>query len=234
MKKWTLTACAAAFLVTGCESTPTTPEPATASVTISEQAATVGRNETLALTLMAQSSTGATTDVTQEAAWSSSNETVATVSGGVVTVRALGTAQISATYGGRVATSAVTGRRRTAFDARFEFVDADAAFSIGGARLYLDGQEVSAIGASGWDDNFYITAKGSQTLDSVEPGTHTLELLVELREGSHRIRVSATELVIQDRDTGQRLEAIRLGQKTGTIVNGERFAWQVTVPSFVE
>ena len=226
---------AAIVAAAGCEgSPPAAPGPTTASLTVSQEAATVSRNTTLALTASAQSSTGATSDVTSVATWSSSNDTVATVAAGVVTVKALGVAQITAAYDGRTASTAITGRRRTHFDGAFVVRDTGGDFTVGGLWVFLDDVQIGARGASGWDDDVSITIRGSSANKPIEPGTHTLALGVEMIAGSHEVRVEATKVTVYDSDTGEALTVLPLAGKRATLRNTERFSWTLDVPTFTQ
>lgn len=86
-------------------STPTGPSapsaPATVTqVRISGTTSLTARGQTSQLSATATFSDGSTRSVTQEAEWTTSNDTVATVSGGLVTARDVGDADISVTYRG--------------------------------------------------------------------------------------------------------------------------------------
>ena len=90
-------------------STPVAVTPAVTSLAIqgSLNLNTVG--ETSALTLVAKFTDATTKQVSDEAAWTTSNASVATVSPtGVLTAVGLGKASITATYLGRTLTSTVT------------------------------------------------------------------------------------------------------------------------------
>ncbi|RXZ79407.1 hypothetical protein EBB07_22775 [Paenibacillaceae bacterium] len=63
---------------------------------------------TLPITLTAQWSDGASSDITSKAAWSSDDEAIATVEEGVVTALGVGTTEIVAEYGNRTARIPVT------------------------------------------------------------------------------------------------------------------------------
>ena len=60
------------------------------------------------LTATVTLSSGATQDVTDQATWTSSDEEVATVSGGLVTAVAVGECEVTAAYEGLSGTCAVT------------------------------------------------------------------------------------------------------------------------------
>lgn len=60
------------------------------------------------LTATVTLSSGATQNVTSQATWASSDEAVATVSGGLVTAVAVGTCEVTATYEGLSGTCSVT------------------------------------------------------------------------------------------------------------------------------
>jgi hypothetical protein len=78
------------------------------SVTVTPSTLTLTSGQTQQLTAQATLSNNGTQDVTGSATWSSSNTAVATVSGGLVTAVASGTATITATYGGKSGTCTVT------------------------------------------------------------------------------------------------------------------------------
>lgn len=88
-------------------STVTVASPPVASVTVQPSAASVQVGATTTLTATAKDASG-TVVTTAPITWNSSNTSVATVSGsGVVTGRAVGTATISATSGGRTGNATV-------------------------------------------------------------------------------------------------------------------------------
>lgn len=227
-------------LATACAQSPSAPSTTTTGLVLSQQSATVGRNTTQGLIATAQLSTGAATDVTLSATWSSSNETVATVSAGVVTVRALGTAQISASYQGKIATATITARRRTDFDGRLTARDASGEASISGVGMFLDSAMVATKGNSGYLPQSWITARGSDPQrPSIDPGMHDVRFQVDLKTGAHEVIASATTLSVYDADTGELLTSIPLLQKRAVSVdNGDHgesvMTWTIDVPTFTQ
>jgi trimeric autotransporter adhesin len=84
------------------------PQPEVTSVGISPETAMVAAGETLPLTATAQTSAGESRDVSSTAAWSSSDQAVATVSeNGLLTAVAPGRVTIVATFGALMASAAV-------------------------------------------------------------------------------------------------------------------------------
>ncbi|MCM3791221.1 S8 family peptidase [Domibacillus indicus] len=77
--------------------------PTVSSLTVSTTSVSALPGETKAVTLTASYTDGAKADRTKEAEWTSSNPAVATVEGGVITVRQFGKAVISSTDGGKTA-----------------------------------------------------------------------------------------------------------------------------------
>jgi|GEM_PF-1498929 len=78
------------------------------NLSVTPGSATMAAGNTQALTATATYSDGSSQNVTAQAAWATSNAAVATVSGGVVTGVAPGSAAIAASFGGRTGTAAIT------------------------------------------------------------------------------------------------------------------------------
>ena len=109
--------CVLAWLVaaTACggssNSSPTSVPPTVSSIAITTTAsiATVAVGQTIQLTATAALSNGSTQNVSTQATWQSSNQPVATVSStGLVTSITTGTANISATYQGKIGTLTIS------------------------------------------------------------------------------------------------------------------------------
>jgi hypothetical protein len=225
----------------GCDQSPSAPSPTTVGLTLSQQTVAAVRNSTLALTVAAQSSAGSTADVTQSAIWSSSNEAVATVAAGMITVRGLGTAQITASYDGRIATAALVGRRRTHVDGRFVARDPEGEPTIGGLGVLLDEAVLINRGASGEWPEFSVTIRGAGPDKPIDPGVHSLSLRVGLERfsGSREMIALATTVTIYDSDTGEALTTYPLAQKRAASVNKAGFGesvmtWTIDVPAFTQ
>ncbi|TVR04352.1 MAG: hypothetical protein EA398_02270 [Deltaproteobacteria bacterium] len=99
----------------------------------------------LELTAVATFEDDSTRDVTTEAEWSTSSASTATVEAGVVTGRGDGVTVITASFGGRTATSVVTVTAPVAVGLRLEptvlALDAGNAASVRAFALFDDGQE---------------------------------------------------------------------------------------------
>jgi len=223
-----------------CGQSPSAPSATTIGLVLNQQAATVPRDTTITLTAAAQSSTGATTDVTQAATWASSNDSVASVAGGVVSVKSLGTAQITASYDGRTTTATITARRRTNFDGKLTARDADGEASISGVGILLDQTVLATVGNSGYSPQTWITARGSDPQrPPISPGAHELSFLVDLKAGPHDVIALATTLKVYDADTGQLLTQIPLVQKRASSTSRDNYSrsvlvWTFTVPTFTQ
>ena len=127
---------AAAFVLAGCgggdhSSTNPPPPPAVATVELSHQSATLKVGDILTITAVAKDASGqALTGRT--ATWSSSNPSVASVSGGAVSGLAPGVAEITVSIEGKTAKATIThvasvvGNQRCSDDAGFSQTDCGA------------------------------------------------------------------------------------------------------------
>lgn len=100
--------------LSGDKKSSTTPSSSSSSTTVtvmqvrlSGTTSLTARNQTTQLSATATLSDGSTRSVTQDADWTTSNTTVATVSGGLVTAREVGDADIGATYRGAAGSAPV-------------------------------------------------------------------------------------------------------------------------------
>ena len=84
-----------------------TPAPTLQSISVNPATTSIGEGQTAQLNCQALFSDSTTQDVTNSAAWSSSNETVATVQNGVVNALSAGTATTTASYEGYSDTSTI-------------------------------------------------------------------------------------------------------------------------------
>jgi hypothetical protein len=96
----------------GDKKSPTTPSSSSSSTTVTQVRVSgtttlTARGQTTQLSATATLSDGSTRSVTQDADWTTSNTSVATVSGGLVTARDVGDADIGATYRGATGTARV-------------------------------------------------------------------------------------------------------------------------------
>ncbi|OFZ29060.1 MAG: hypothetical protein A2622_13290 [Bdellovibrionales bacterium RIFCSPHIGHO2_01_FULL_40_29] len=82
-------------------------------ITVSQSVVTGGINSNQAVTAQAILNPSGTSDITAVTAWSTSNGSVATVSGGVISLLSAGTATITATYAGYSQTISVTVQNKT-------------------------------------------------------------------------------------------------------------------------
>lgn len=95
------------LLLCGCPNFFTSGD-AIATLTVSPTAIVSATGQTITMTASGTTVNGATKDVTSSANWSSSNASVATVSGGKVTTVGAGTATITATQDNGSASTAIT------------------------------------------------------------------------------------------------------------------------------
>lgn len=84
------------------------PDDGVESLSISQSSATISVGMTLRVRLDAEFDDGTSRDVSNEAAWTTSNAAVASINGPAITAESEGTATITATYGDQTATVAVT------------------------------------------------------------------------------------------------------------------------------
>jgi trimeric autotransporter adhesin len=78
------------------------------SLAVSPNTVSISSGSSQQLTALATLSNNGTQDVTGSATWSSSNTAVATVSGGLVTGVSIGSATVTATYGGQTGSASVS------------------------------------------------------------------------------------------------------------------------------
>ena len=214
-----------ALLACGSPTAPT-------ALTLSQQTVTAALHTTVQLT--AQARDGAVSDVTAAASWSTSNPSVATVSGGLVSIVGLGTAQVSATYHGASIAATVTGRRRTHFDAEFLVRDVEGDNSVYGFAILLDGRQLIIAGGSGPGSYFSLSVRGSGPDKPIEPGHHEVAIQAELTSGTHQLAVGSTNLTIYDSDTGEALTTIPLAGQRGNRTNPGTFTWSFEVPTYTQ
>ncbi len=233
-----------AFIFAACDSGGPT-QPGATTLTLSATTATIGRNDSQQFTVAAQSGGSATQDVTALATWTSSNPGVATVTAGLVTVHALGTAQITVSHQQQSQTLQVTGRRRLSLDGSMAVRKEPPPGS--GPRagvvqidVFVDGRLVAQSGSSN-------AVQGQQEVGTtlhtppVDPGTHTLVVKGGLAPGAHDVVAYGAEaagIAVIDRDTGDLLTTLSIEERRRSVESQTpvdvEFEWSLAVPSFLQ
>jgi uncharacterized protein YjdB len=179
------------------------------SLSLTPATATRAVNLTLQYSVVGVFSDGSTVDVTDSAAWSSSNPSVATVSAaagseGLATIVSTGTTTITAGFGGLTAQASLTGSSPTLTG----IVVTPAGVTIGTAGFvqmyatatYADGTTADVTDQATWTSNNAAVATVRSTdpnrgrVTGVGPGTATIVATFGIYSGSRNVTVSSATL----------------------------------------
>lgn len=104
----------------------------------------LGLNQSKSVTVIASYADGTSEDMTDTVVWSSDNEAVAYVSAGKITAYSTGTAVITASYGGKTATVAVTAGtpNKLTLQAKTVSLEEDETYQLVATGAYSDGSDL--------------------------------------------------------------------------------------------
>jgi hypothetical protein len=203
------------------------------AVVCSLTSATVGRYDTSQISASAQMSDGSTQDVTAKATWASSNPEIASVQAGLLVGIRLGTAKITAGYGGYLSTMDVAVRRRMALHGSLGIHDQTSVGTISRVTVYLDGVSVAACTPTSASTGCWAYLGSETAYPAVEPGQHELSVKVDTVGSPASLTVQAEgSTSLLDRDTTDSLATFRLGTRLVTIVPGGTFTWTIDVHEY--
>lgn len=220
--------------VAGCDSTPTSPPP-TPDLSVNQSAVALSRTMTSQVTATSTVS-NVPTDVTATATWRTDNAEVATVSSGLIVAVGPGTTNITAEHAGQTKTIAVTVRRRTYVTGEVRVDTIGGAETIDGVFFGLDGQGAGGRQGSGRLASFTARMSFFPEEVVVEPGDHTVTVVVNIGPDSARPTYKITwiaPLRIRDLDTSQVVATLSLTAKTEkATAEPARVNWTFVVPTF--
>lgn len=224
-----------------CSSGPTQATPVTPT-TLLASAASLALERTGTATVQATlSGTGAPTDVTAVAVWTSSNPQVAAVVAGVVTGIGPGSATITVTHAGRSVSVPVIVRRRVYLKGYVQAQDSVPRASLYIASVYINGGWASQNAMSGPTSYVPVPFGGTSASGiALAPGTHELAMQLDNLPGQYlfRFRSPADNLSpdgfvqVRDKDTGELIGTIAVPDKTEILPANGRAIWQITVGAY--
>jgi len=138
-------------------------------ITLSPSSETVTKGDSVSLTATANYNDGSTEDVTSGATWSSSDTSKATVSDGTVLAFAVGSATITASYGGFSDTCAITVENPMtglSLSSSSETVAKRSSVSLTATATYADGSTADVTSSATWtssSDDFATVSGGTVT-----------------------------------------------------------------------
>jgi hypothetical protein len=211
--------------VAGCGGSPMTPAP---TLSVSQAAVTLARTTSIQL-----SATASNQDVTSQAAWSSSNQQVATVQNGRITGIGPGAASVTAEHAGARQTVSVTVTRRLNLRGTITISNTEGRESLLYLGAFVDGREIAGLGTSGARPVMTIGLGGF--LDSsIEPGSHELvSTFHQFNQSNTYATDGASRVLVMDRDTGEELASLPLAiqQKTTTALT-DSFRWAIVLNTY--
>lgn len=138
----------------------------------------LGINQSQTVTVMANYADGTSEDVTADAAWSSSDESVAGVDDGKITVYETGSATITATYAGKTATIKVTAGTpsKLSFSEKSVDLKEEATYSPVLTAEYENGGDVTVTTEAEWStsDDTIAQVDDDGTITGTGVGTATI------------------------------------------------------------
>jgi hypothetical protein len=146
-----------------------TPAPTITGVVLSQSAVTIARHGTRQVTVTVTRSDGTTADVTDAATWISSNPETVSVQRGLLVAVTMGTAKITAGYGGYMASSDVVVRRNTVVRA---WVDVSAWGIAGRVVAELDGKVFAECDPNKASYDCMLDVGYDEVPPGVDPGAH--------------------------------------------------------------
>jgi uncharacterized protein YjdB len=185
--------------------TTVTVTPATlSSITVSPSAATVAIGGTLGLKASGTYSDGTTTDLTGSAVWTSSDATIVAVSSGTISALAAGNATVTASFGGKSGTSAITVSAATLLSITLSPAPASlpmgATLSFKASGLYTGGSTRDVTADVTWsvDDATIATISNAAgtagRATPVKPGSTTVRATLGAVSGSAALTVTAPSI----------------------------------------
>ncbi len=171
------------------------------SISVSPSAATVAIGGTLGLKATGTYSDGTTVDLTGSAVWSSSDKTIVAVSSGTISALAAGNATVTASFGGKSGTSAITVSAATLLSITLSPAPATlpmgATLQFKASGLYTGGstRDVTADVAWSIDDATIATISNAAgtagRATPVKPGSTTVRATLSGVTGTSALTVSA-------------------------------------------
>ncbi|KLU61844.1 bacterial Ig-like domain (group 2) [Peptococcaceae bacterium CEB3] len=201
--------------------------PTVQSLTVSPSSASVQVGHTQAFTATAHYSDGSSSDVTSSASWTSSDTSVATMSGNVVSGVSAGTSTISATYGGFSGSGTITVTATAPTLQSITVSPSTTSIQVGGTVYYTamahysDGSQSSITSAATWSSSDTSVATLSANDATGEAaGTCTITAAYGGMTGTASLTVTAA--------SAPTLESLSVSPDTATIDVGGTQAFTAT------
>jgi hypothetical protein len=203
-------------LLAACtHSSPTAPSVSVSGLAVDRATVALTRNGTARVAATLTYSDQTTRDVTNEATWGSSDPSIVTVVGGVITAVGIGTARVVAQYENRVATSEVVARRNTLVRGLVSVVDINGTPNeygggpgvLGYIDVLVENRQVYSHNGSDYGGYRKMTARVPDV--GVDPGVRHVTLSVGIWCGGGRTTKSTrTFSGTFETETGQTLEIV--------------------------
>jgi hypothetical protein len=190
------TLCVASFSMVACGSkdsaSPTAPTTGTATVTALTVTGSPTSGSSFQLTATATLSNGTQQNVTQSAAWQSSNPAVATVTAGTVTVIGAGELDVRATYQGATGSMHLLVARLPVTTITISGASASPTFQLTASARLSDGSALDVTRSASWESSDLQIATVSSTgfVTVVGNGTFDVRATYQGMTGTQRLVVA--------------------------------------------
>jgi hypothetical protein len=225
-------------LSAGCgdSDTPTTPTPATPTIIglmLSQTSVSMARHGTVQLKATLQRSDGTSEVVTDNASWSSSAPETVLVQRGLLVGVTMGTAKVTAGYGGYLAAADVAVYRNMTLDM---YLSASAFPAAGQIVADFDGTKLGecAVSGMGLASGCYLGYGYGKPAWPLTPGTHTVTVTYTPTSstGASFEFFTYGAVTANDGDTGDSLGSFSLDTRRFTRTSSTTVTWTIDVPVF--
>lgn len=172
----------------------------------------LGKDQSKAVTAMANYEDGTSQDVTADAVWSTDNADVADVSKGTITAYATGSAVITASYGGKTATVKVTAGTPDKLTLQTKTVDLkeDETYQVVATGSYSDGSDKTVTSDVEWSSS---DEKVAEVKDGLITGIDTGTAVITAKLGTEKATITVNVGLVDELSADVSLITMSAGDK---------------------